>query len=292
MKTFIYVAIAIVATILLIVSIRTFGGCPSCNGTNTGLATSTELIRVTTPVPGALVRSPLIVSGQARGNWYFEASFPIRLFDSEGKELAVSVAQAQGDPASPDGVNWMTTEFVPFETKLIFISPPTSRVGTLVLQKDNPSGLSEYDNELRIPVRFEGDASRTRVIKLFYYNESKDMDASGNIMCSDKGLEPVERQIPLSITPVQDAIKLLLQGELTFTEQGRGIETEFPLSGFELVSASLTNGSLTLTFADPQNKTSGGSCRVNILRAQVEATAKQFDGVKEVYLAPDELFQP
>jgi len=271
MKTFIYVAIAIIATVLLVVSI-------------TGLATSTELIRVTTPLPNALVRSPLIVSGEARGNWYFEASFPIRLFDSEGKELAVSVAQAQGE--------WMTTEFVPFETKLIFISPPTSRVGTLVLQKDNPSGLSEYDDELRIPVRFEGDASRTRIIKLFYYNESKDLDASGNIMCSDKGLESVERQIPLSITPVQDAIKLLLQGELTFMEQGRGIETEFPLSGFELVSASLTNGSLTLTFADPQNRTSGGSCRVNILRAQVEATAKQFDEVKEVRLAPAELFQP
>src|SRR3989344_2201551 len=284
MKIFIYLAVAIIATTLLIVSIRTFGGCPSCNGTNTDLATSTELIRVTTPVPGALVRSPLVVSGQARGNWYFEASFPIRLFDSEGKELAVSVAQAQGD--------WMTTEFVPFETKLIFISPPTSRVGTLVLQKDNPSGLSEYDDELRIPVRFEGDASSTRIIKLFFYNESKDLDASGNIMCSDKGLESVERQIPLSITPVQDAIKLLLQGELTFTEQGRGIETEFPLSGFELVSASLTNGSLTLTFADPQNRTSGGSCRVNILRAQVEATAKQFDEVKEGRLAPAELFQP
>ena len=284
MKIFIYLAVAIIATTLLIVSIRTFGGCPSCNGTNTDLATSTELIRVTTPLPNALVRSPLIVSGEARGNWYFEASFPIRLFDSEGKELAVSVAQAQGE--------WMTTEFVPFETKLIFISPPTSRVGTLVLQKDNPSGLSEYDDELRIPVRFEGDASRTRIIKLFYYNESKDLDASGNIMCSDKGLESVERQIPLSITPVQDAIKLLLQGELTFMEQGRGIETEFPLSGFELVSASLTNGSLTLTFADPQNRTSGGSCRVNILRAQVEATAKQFDEVKEVRLAPAELFQP
>ena len=284
MKTFIYVAIAIIATVLLVVSIRMFGGCPSCNDTNTDLATSTELIRVTTPLPNALVRSPLIVSGEARGNWYFEASFPIRLFDSEGKELAVSVAQAQGE--------WMTTEFVPFETKLIFISPPTSRVGTLVLQKDNPSGLSEYDDELRIPVRFEGDASRTRIIKLFFYNESKDLDASGNIMCSDKGLESVERQIPLSITPVQDAIKLLLQGELTFMEQGRGIETEFPLSGFELVSASLTNGSLTLTFADPQNRTSGGSCRVNILRAQVEATAKQFDEVKEVRLAPAELFQP
>ena len=135
MKTFVYIAVAIIATILLVASI-------------TGRATSTELIRVTTPVPGALVRSPLIVSGQARGNWYFEASFPIRLFDSEGKELAVSVVQAQGE--------WMTTEFVPFEATLKFIIDKNaySNRGFLILRKDNPSGLPEHDDALEIPIVF------------------------------------------------------------------------------------------------------------------------------------------
>src|SRR3990167_4543649 len=128
----------------------------------------TTMIRVTTPTPNSVVRSPLVVTGVARGNWYFEASFPIRLYDANGREIAVAVAQAQGDPASPDGVNWMTTEFVPFETKLIFISPSAEQTGTLVLQKDNPSGLPENDSELRIPVRFGGNDSQTRIIKLFY----------------------------------------------------------------------------------------------------------------------------
>ena len=243
-----------------------------------------DLIYVEAPKPDTIVKSPLVVRGEARGNWYFEASFPVRLLDSEGKEIAVGIAQAQGD--------WMTTEFVPFETKLIFITPTSGQLGTLLLQKDNPSGLPENDDELRIPVRFEKNTSETKIIKLFYYNESKDKDASGNIACSEEGLEAVEREVPVTITPIQDAIKLLLQGDLTFAEKGLWITTEFPLSGFELKSASLVNKSLTLTFADPEGKTVGGSCRVNILRAQIEATAKQFREVSQVNLTPLELFQP
>jgi hypothetical protein len=64
------------------------------------------------------------------------------------------------------------------------------------------------------------------------------------------------------------------------------------LEGFALVSSELAGGTLMLTFDDPQNKTSGGSCRVSILRAQIEATAKQFPGVNEVRFVPAELFQP
>lgn len=103
------------------------------------------LIRVSSPRPDDLVASPLTVEGEARGYWYFEASFPARLLDGNGKELAVVPAQAQGE--------WMTTEYVPFKVTLEFAEPDTD-VGTLVLEKDNPSGLPEYADELRVPVRF------------------------------------------------------------------------------------------------------------------------------------------
>jgi hypothetical protein len=104
-----------------------------------------ENIRVTAPSPGALIASPLTVSGEARGSWYFEASFPIRLVDAAGKELVVVPAQARGE--------WMTTNFVPFEVQLSFVPPP-SPGGFLILQKDNPSGLPEHADSLVIPVRF------------------------------------------------------------------------------------------------------------------------------------------
>lgn len=104
------------------------------------------LIVVKNPLPYQKVSSPLVVTGQARGIWYFEASFPVKLYDGNGDLLAAVPAQAQGD--------WMTTEFVPFSAKLDFTRPTTS-VGTLVLEKDNPSGLPQNADELRLPVNFE-----------------------------------------------------------------------------------------------------------------------------------------
>ena len=94
----------------------------------------------------ALISSPLTVTGRARGMWYFEGSFPVRVLDAEGVELGVVAAQAQGE--------WMTTEFVPFSATLTFATSTTA-AGTIVFEKDNPSGLPEYAAEVRIPIRFK-----------------------------------------------------------------------------------------------------------------------------------------
>lgn len=104
-----------------------------------------ERVHVTTPSPQALVKSPLKVTGEAKGSWYFEASFPVRVEDDNDQVLGKGVAQAQGD--------WMTTGFVPFELTVSFTTPVTD-TGSLVLTRDNPSGLPENDAEVRIPIRF------------------------------------------------------------------------------------------------------------------------------------------
>ncbi len=231
----------------------------------------------------ATVQSPLVITGKARG-WYFEASFPVKMLDANGKVLGNGYAQALTD--------WMTEDFVEFKSTLTFATS-TTPTGTLVLMKDNPSGLPQYDEEIRIPVKFSSTVSaQERTVKLYYYNASKDKDLLGNILCSDKGIVAVDRKIPVTNTPIQDSIKLLLKGELTQTERNQGITTEYPLAGFELVSASAAGSTLTLTFKDPQNKTSGGACRVSILRAQIEAVAKQFSGVSTVRIMPEGILQP
>lgn len=104
-----------------------------------------ELILVDNPQPNQVVTSPLEISGKARGTWFFEADFPVRLYDSEGKEIAVGIAQAQGE--------WMTEEFVPFKATLTFTMPLADK-GELVLEKSNPSDLPENADSLRIPIRF------------------------------------------------------------------------------------------------------------------------------------------
>ncbi len=132
----------------------------------------------------------------------------------------------------------------------------------------------------------------TRTVKLYYYNYELDKDETGNARCSRNGLVPVEREIPITQTPIQDAIRLLLLGEITNEERAQGIDSEYPLEGFSLKGASLNDGVLTLEFNDANSKSVGGSCRVGILWFQIEATVKQFPEVQQVRFLPEEIFQP
>ncbi len=259
----------------------TTGGTTTGTGTGgTSGSSVSDFIHVTSPKPNDVIKSPVNITGEARGTWYFEASFPIKLYDANNKLLGTVAAQAQGD--------WMTNNFVPFKATMNFAASTTS-TGTMVFEKDNPSGLPQNAMEYRMPVRFE---TSMRTVKLYYYNINNDKDTNGNVICSNKGLVAVNRQIPVTNTPIQDTIRLLIKGELTASERSQGLSTEFPLPGFTLKSASLANGVLTLEFNDPQNKTTGGSCRVKVLQSQIEATAKQFPGVNTVRIIPQTLFQP
>ena len=350
--------------------------CRAPNGTFTedigNILEKEDLIQISQPRPNDLVISPLVIKGEARGYWFFEASFPIKILDENDNIIGQAIAQAQSE--------WMTENFVPFEAILTF-SVPKDQKGTLILKKDNPSGLPEHDDELRIPINLKAgekltDFSETgnitkdnpgmkqgiwylvyekpgepalnaelkfnedslcqtgsisqlcqettietgdraevtgwkingaviiknmviqktsqqlRNVKLYYYNPDLDKDETGNILCGRNGLVSVEREIPITKTPIQDAIKLLILGNLTSAEKSQGITTEYPLQGLTLKAASLNDGILALTFDDPNNKTGGGSCRVGILWFQIEATAKQFSEVSSVRFMPEELFQP
>lgn len=127
-------------------------------------------------------------------------------------------------------------------------------------------------------------------VRLYYYQPALDQ-GPGGVQCSEAGLVSVER-IVAADTDIAGVINLLLQGQLTGAERSEGIETEFPLDGVELISATGEGGVLTLTFTDPQNKTSGGSCRVSILWHQIERTTREFTGATQVRFMPEELFQP
>ena len=111
-----------------------------------------DLIVLEHPVPLGLIENGVTVAGRARGNWYFEGSFPIELVNASGTVIAQGVATAEGE--------WMTTEFVPFTTTLEFQNPYTEgaaealKQGILRLKRDNPSGMPEHDDSLDIPVRF------------------------------------------------------------------------------------------------------------------------------------------
>ena len=104
-------------------------------------------IFLTEPLANETIDSPLMITGEARGYWFFEASFPIQLTNWDGLIIAEGIATAEGD--------WMTADFVPFTASLEFTVPDFGERGSLILQKDNPSGLPENDAALEIPVFFD-----------------------------------------------------------------------------------------------------------------------------------------
>lgn len=98
------------------------------------------------PKPNSTLTSPFTFTGEARGTWYFEASFPVELVDSAGNRIAIAIATAEGE--------WMTENFVPFSGTMTFKATTTTD-GFLIFHKDNPSGLPEFDDQVRIPVRIQ-----------------------------------------------------------------------------------------------------------------------------------------
>ena len=111
-----------------------------------------NLITLTSPVPNGVISNPVMLSGQARGYWYFEATFPITITNWDGLIIGEGYATAEGD--------WMTEEFVPFTTSLEFENPYVEgqpdfmKRGFLILKNDNPSGLPENQYALEIPIYF------------------------------------------------------------------------------------------------------------------------------------------
>ena len=120
---------------------------PGTNDTGAhSAAAKANLIVADFPLSGSRIASPVTITGKAHGNWYFEASFPIKIVNESGAILDQRPAQAQGE--------WMTSEFVPFSVRLSFPAQPTGSKGKIILEKDNPSGLPEYDDYLEIPITF------------------------------------------------------------------------------------------------------------------------------------------
>lgn len=102
-------------------------------------------VSVFTPAKNATVTSPVAVVGEVPGNWSFEAQFPVQLKNSKGDTVAQATAHVLG--------NWQTTELVPFSVQLTYTTAESGS-GTIVMQKDNPSGLPQNADSVSIPIKF------------------------------------------------------------------------------------------------------------------------------------------
>ncbi|MFA6158402.1 MAG: Gmad2 immunoglobulin-like domain-containing protein [Candidatus Paceibacterota bacterium] len=108
-------------------------------------SSTSDLIRIDEPAASSSLSAPFSVSGQARGQWFFEGSFPIKVIGIDGTELGTGIARANGE--------WMTTDFVPFVASVSF-DPKGNVDGFVRFVRDNPSGLPGNDAHVDVPVHF------------------------------------------------------------------------------------------------------------------------------------------
>jgi len=106
----------------------------------------TELINISSPDAAASVGNPIELSGEARGQWYFEASAPVVVVDWDGRIIGESFVTAEDD--------WMTEDFVSFSGSIAYDLPDDSysASGTVIFRRANPSGLPENDAAVEVPV--------------------------------------------------------------------------------------------------------------------------------------------
>jgi len=223
-----------------------------------------DIIRSNKPRPGETISSQFIVKGEARGTWFFEASFPVQLIDENGKVIAETFVEAQSD--------WMTEEFVAFESILVFKTPNTEK-GTLVLKKANPSDFPEHDDELRIPVQF--DLKEQTEIVTIHLVSAKSIE---NEKECDETMS-YARNVPKTTTMLQGALEALIMGP-TEREKEKGYTTALP-DGVTIESLNIEKGIASVVFnmglTNKENK-----CVTSAIRAQIANTLKEFSIVEDV----------
>ncbi|MFH1047797.1 MAG: GerMN domain-containing protein [Patescibacteria group bacterium] len=277
--------------VALLAALASLPGCSWLTPNDTAPATPTPIetppqttgddtIRVTAPRPNEAIDSPFVVEGEARGTWFFEASFPIRLEAADGQVIGTGLAQALDD--------WMTEDFVRFRALMEFdASEHAGQTATLILQRDNPSGLPEHDRSIELPVILPMTVETTTVQAYFGNNTLDPAMTCVKVF-------PVERRITKTPAVGRAALLQLLAGP-TMDEQSQGYFSSLN-HGIGLKSLSIVDGVAHADFDEQLEFQVGGSCRVGAIRAQITATLKQFPTVDEVIISingrTEDILQP
>jgi hypothetical protein len=126
--------IAVAAVVLIVMPAPGAEGDPAFESAN---------VRVASPRPNTSVERTFTVRGEARGTWFFEASFPIDVRDPDGRVIGQGYVTAEGE--------WMTEDFVGF-TGEITVEEGYAGPALLVLHKHNASGLPEFTDSVQFPI--------------------------------------------------------------------------------------------------------------------------------------------
>lgn len=237
----------------------------------TTTSSDTGNIVVFEPDPNDGVGLPLVITGRAR---VFENTLSYRLTDGNGVVLAEGFTTAD----APD-----IGQFGEFEITANYDEPATD-AGTLKVFNYSARDGSE-ENVVSIPVSFADVDALTLVV---YFSTDATADDCQTVAA-------VERRVARTQAVARAAIEELLKGPAV-DESADGYTTSIP-SGVRLVDISITDGVATVEFSKELDESVGGSCRVSVIRSQIEETLKQFSSVDSVVInvegkSTDEVLQP
>ena len=208
--------------------------------------------------------SPAKITGSMPSSWYFEASAFLILKDGNGKILYEGPATAQEE--------WTKPGLIPFEATLAFDTPVTA-TGFLILQNDNPSGMSENQMSETYQVIF------WPTIKVYF----NDRVAVPNMLDCSK-VYSAERYIRHTSAVARAALEELLKGPDTSSKFERNFITNIN-PGVVIQKLTIEDGIAKVDFN--KKLETGGSCAVAAIRSQIENTLKQFPTVKSVVISID-----
>jgi hypothetical protein len=246
------------------------------NQANCNLQTSTSSptadsvaaeIKISSPAANQVIASPLEISGQALGRWYFEGSFPVKLIGDNGEIIAQGFVTAQSD--------WMNQGFVPFKGELKF-NNTTSTLGMLIFSNDNPSGLPQNEKQYGVPISFSD--IQQMPVKVYFSNDNLNKDITD---CSQ--VFPVDRLIVKTKTTARSAMEQLLAGAMS-SETNQGYYSSIN-PDVKINSLTISNGTAKIDFYPQIEYQLGGSCRVAAIRAQITKTLEQFPTVQNVVIS-------
>lgn len=169
----------------------------------------------------------------------------------------------------------MTRDFVKFKAVLSYSVAGPGK-GTLILEKDNPSGLPENADQLIVPVKYEVGVE-AMTVKAYFNNSILDPEASCN------KVYPVDRVVPKTQAVARAALTELLKG-VTEGEKNAGFYTSIN-PGVKIQSLTIENGVAKVDFDETLERAVGGSCRVSAIRAEITQTLMQFPTVTSVVIS-------
>lgn len=213
-----------------------------------------------------VIDDQVILTGRASGTLAFEGDFPVHVEDASGNIIAWAPARFTEE--------WMTTELVPFEAVLHIVYTGTDTTGFLVFENSNPSGLPEHAQRYEIPITLI-PAVETMTTVVYFPNSNRGSDED----CSK--VFPVERTIPKTTSVGRVSLYELIKGP-TSAERELGFSSPIGMNT-QLLELAIDGGVAYVDFS--RELSSGGSCAVGAIRAQIEQTLKQFPTVTNVTIA-------